>query len=360
MLDIEMLLATVQSGANPVCLIDSAVFLWQQSGDSTPPALIGDFNAWNPRLALPFLPLTADWYYCQLPAPADTYLEYAFVVGEQRVPDPLNAKRVLDNGMHRAEFNHYFGMPAYQPSVWLRANATDLAGRLQIEQLQGDMLVSGGTREVRFYHPPSDAPCPLLVVYDGPDYHERAALVQVVDNLITAGRIQPIALALLQNGGPARLLEYGCNDVTIGFLQEVVLPFAQQQGNLLDWRKQPGCYGVLGASMGGVMALYTGLRAPHIFGNVFAQAGAYSLPSYYAIDFDLVVYSLVENLTPPALHIWQDCGRFDFLLPTNRRMADLLRLRGYRHTYHEYSAGHNYTAWRDQLAAGLQLLFPSL
>jgi enterochelin esterase-like enzyme len=274
--------------------------------------------------------------------------------------DPLNAERVLDNGMQRAEFNHYFGMPAYQPSVWLRANATDLAGRLQTEQLQGDMLVSGGTREVRFYHPPSAAPCPLLVVYDGPDYHERAALVQVVDNLITAGRIQPIALALLQNGGPARLLEYGCNDVTIGFLQEVVLPFAQQQGNLLDWRKQPGCYGVLGASMGGVMALYTGLRAPHIFGNVFAQAGAYSLPSYYASDFDLVVYPLVENLTPPALHIWQDCGRFDFLLPTNRRMADLLRLRGYRHTYHEYSAGHNYTAWRDQLAAGLQLLFPSL
>ena len=44
-----------------------------------------------------------------------------------------------------------------------------------------------------------------------------------------------------------------------------------------------------------------------------------------------------------------DVGRYEWLLEPNRRLHELLGERGYDVTYHEYNAGHNYPAWRDDL-----------
>jgi enterochelin esterase family protein len=53
-----------------------------------------------------------------------------------------------------------------------------------------------------------------------------------------------------------------------------------------------------------------------------------------------------------------DVGRLDELLQDNRRMYDLLKEQGYPVTYREFSSGHNYTAWRDDLWRGLEAMFP--
>ena len=62
-----------------------------------------------------------------------------------------------------------------------------------------------------------------------------------------------------------------CGESTLLFVAAQVLPLARAHLNLLDPAKHPGAYGVLGASMGGLMALYTGLRLPRIFGHVLSQ-----------------------------------------------------------------------------------------
>lgn len=41
-------------------------------------------------------------------------------------------------------------------------------------------------------------------------------------------------------------------------------------------------------------------------------------------------------------------------------MKELLETRGYAITSREFNAGHNYPAWREELAAGLVGLFPPL
>jgi enterochelin esterase-like enzyme len=46
----------------------------------------------------------------------------------------------------------------------------------------------------------------------------------------------------------------------------------------------------------------------------------------------------------PALKIWLDADRFEYLLEANQRMADTLRANDYDVTYREYNGGHNYTA----------------
>jgi enterochelin esterase family protein len=159
---------------------------------------------------------------------------------------------------------------------------------------------------------------------------------------------------MVESRGPVRSLEYCCSDCSLAFVLESVLPFARQNLDLIDIERQPGAFGVLGASMGGLMALYTGVRLPSIFGQVLSLSGGFDFPGYA-----LVVYDLVGSADPRALRIWMNAGRYDFqyLLESNRRMSALLRERGFDVWFGEYSAGHNYTAWRDEVWQGLEWLF---
>jgi enterochelin esterase family protein len=192
------------------------------------------------------------------------------------------------------------------------------------------------------------------VVYDGQDYLHRARLTVIVDNLIAEGRIQPIAMTFLPSGGRWRDVEYACSDGTLLWLDQTVLPLARQKLNLLDVKKQPGAYGVLGASLGGTMAMYTGLRMPDVFGKVLSQSGAFNIESR-----DFVVVDLVRHGQGRGLDIWMDIGQLDFLLEDNREMCALLQAKGYKVAYREFTAGHNYTAWRNDVWRGLEAMFPA-
>jgi enterochelin esterase-like enzyme len=60
------------------------------------------------------------------------------------------------------------------------------------------------------------------------------------------------------------------------------------------------------------------------------------------------------------LRIWQDVGRYEWLLEANRQMHARLLACGYPVAYREFPAGHNYTAWSDSVWRGLEHVFPSL
>ena len=157
---------------------------------------------------------------------------------------------------------------------------------------------------------------------------------------------------LLHHSGPARGVEYACSEATLGVLIEHVLPLARGELDLIDVEAQPGAHGVLGASMGGQMALYAGLRLPHLFGHVLSQSGAFTLG-----DFDTVVWDLVRHGPVRPLRIWMGVGRYEWLLDCNRGMHELLVERGYEVSYQDHSTGHNYPAWRDGLPEALLCLW---
>src|SRR5262249_24048622 len=153
-----------------------------------------------------------------------------------------------------------------------------------------------------------------------------------VDNLVAARRIRPLALAMVASAGQARYVEYACNDSTVAFLLNWVVPLAREQLNLVDLDAHPGAYGVLGASMGGLCALYTALRAPAVFGRAISQSGAFALG---ALGKAPVVFDLVRHLPRAPLKIWMDVGTYEHLLPANERLQALLRKCGYDVTYRE-------------------------
>jgi enterochelin esterase family protein len=111
----------------------------------------------------------------------------------------------------------------------------------------------------------------------------------------------------------------------------------------------------MGASAGGLMALFTALRAPHVFRRVLSQSGAFGWEGGHKP----FVFDLAQYLPVRPLRIWLDCGLYEGLLPGNRDMYDLLTRRGYDAQYREYPAGHNYPAWRDDLWRGLEALYPA-
>src|SRR5262249_9037684 len=147
-------------------------------------------------------------------------------------------------------------------------------------------------------------------------------------------------------------LEYSCSDGTLLWIDQIILPLANEKLNLLDIKQHPGTYGVLGASLGGTMSMYTGLRMPDIFGKVISQSGAFTIESR-----DFAVVDLVKHGQAREVNIWMDVGQLEVLLEDNHKMYALLQEKGYSVTYREFCAGHNFTAWRNDLWHGLEAMF---
>jgi len=344
-----------QSG-NPVIRGQRATFIWE---GKTAPNFMSDLNGWGERPS-PFKrvssalipnPIKPTWSYT-LTLPRDAYLEYVFhdPINQTRILDPLN-RRSVNNGV--GSRNNFFYMPGASPSPFSTRRADVPAGIVTRHRVEAFILQEDSERDVYLYKPPVKGPVPLLTVYDGVDYLQRAKLAVVVDNLIADKRIRPIAMAFLQNGKRMRSVEYACSDATILWLEYAILPLARKHLNLLDIKKHQGVYGILGASFGGLMSVYTGLRMPDIFGNVLSQSAVFEMGGR-----DFAAVDLIRHGHARDIKIWMDVGKLEWLLKDNRRMEPILKENGYNVIYREFAAGHNYTAWRDDIAHGLEALFP--
>jgi enterochelin esterase family protein len=320
---------------------EQVTFVWR---GTSAPFLKGDFTDWEDGISL--RQTGRDIWTRTLTFPRDAYLEYSFFLDGKRVLDPSNPRRT-SNGI--GDMNNYFYMPSATPTELNRKGKGVEQGRISTHRLKSNWLLKGRTRAVHLYHPPVRGPYPLLVVLDGAEYLHRAKLAVIVDNLIAQKRIRPLAMAFVENGHAARPLEYAQNDGHLFFLLSEVIPLARRELDLITRR---GVHGILGASLGGLAAMYSALRAPVVFGNVLSQSG-----SFHIDRREFLINDLVRHLPFRPINIWMDVGRYEWLLESNRRLRRLLTSRGYDVTYHEQNAGHNYPAWRNDIWRGLEALF---
>ncbi|HLW01199.1 MAG TPA: alpha/beta hydrolase-fold protein [Ktedonobacterales bacterium] len=348
-----MLLERAEREGTPLIDGETVTFVWR---GTHAPRLIGDFNSWGRgnEKSTELVQIAPEVWIQRVTLPSDAYIEYTYIDGDRHPRDVWNP-RLVDNGL--GKWNQFFRMPDSVPTPLTHVKRGTPRGRLTRHSVEGGELIAGGKREVALYQPPTSDPAPLLVVFDGQDYRRRARLTAIVDNLFAQGRIGPLALALVAHGGQARIAEYRCNDNTIAFLLRHVLPLAREKLHLVDIERFPGAYGVLGASMGGLMALYAGLRVPEVFGHVLSQSGAFGNP--HVADFAGALFETLGQEDVKPLSIWMDVGQLEWLVTVNRQMGALLQAKGYTVTYREYSGEHNYTSWRDDVWRGLEAQFGS-
>jgi enterochelin esterase-like enzyme len=345
-----------RGSANPVIDGDRATFIWE---GKNAPHLISDLNNWD-ETSMPFKRISSrrvpasgkSIWSCSVTLPRDAYVEYAFhdPKSQTRLLDPLN-RRTVNNGVGGR--NNFFYMPEAMPSPFTFRRADVPSGTVKGYRVESKWLREDSERQIYLYKPAIKEPVPLLVVYDGQDYLNRAKLSTIVDNLIIEKRIRPIAMAFLPSVARWRTVEYACSDATLLWVNQVILPLARKKLRLLNVESYAGAYGILGASLGGTMSLYTGLRMPEVFGKVLTQSGAFMIES-----LDFAVVDLVRHGHARNVHIWMDVGKFEELLEDNRTMQALLVEKGYQVMYREFSGAHNYTSWRDDLWRGLEAMFP--
>jgi enterochelin esterase family protein len=274
----------------------------------------------------------------RLKFPPAARLEYKLIADGEWLLDPLNPNRV-DNGIGGE--NSYLKGPAYRPSPWAPGR-DDLRGRL--EPLA---LPRGDGRKVRVYLPPGYARgrgrFPVLYMQDGTQSVGLGRAAETADRMIAEGKVEPFIIVLIDPSD--RTKEYWLNDAFADWMARTLVPLVDSRYRT---RAVRDARALAGASLGGVISVWTALRHPDTFARVAGFSTAFQIDGGRLLS-DLARLDGEARRRHP-LRFYLDAGRYEPpIFETTRRANITLRARGYPVTHREEPVGHNYTAWRDRL-----------
>ena len=323
--------------ASPLVEGDNVTFIYR--GDAKRVEVVGDFTGWAPAgLLLRDVPGATGLKYIRLKFPAAARLEYKLIADGEWLLDPLNRNR-SENGI--GGHNSYFNGPDYRPSPHA-AGRNELRGRL--EQLR---LPGGDRRKVLVYLPPdydrARRDYPVLYTQDGTQSIELGRAAETADRMISEGKVEPFIIVLIDPLD--RMKEYRADDAFADWMARTLVPLVDARYRT---RASRDARALGGASLGGVISVWTALRHPDTFARVAGFSTAFQIDGGRLLDALARLDDETRRRYP--LRFYLDAGRYEPpILETSRRANILLRARGYPVTYREAPVGHNYTAWRDRL-----------
>ncbi len=215
---------------------------------------------------------------------------------------------------------------------------------------------------------------PVLYLHDGQNVFDQATsfadewrVDETAQQLILAGRIEPIIVVGVYNTGAHRIDEYtptpradigagGHADEYGRMMIDEIKPFIDA-----TYDTRPGVEDTAmgGSSLGGLLTLHVGLRHPGTFGKLAVLS-----PSVWWDD--RVILREVEALTQkPEQRIWLDAGTREGVevIPDARRLRAALVDKGWAIgqdlMYVEARGGeHNERSWAKRVGPVLRYLFP--
>jgi hypothetical protein len=183
---------------------------------------------------------------------------------------------------------------------------------------------------------------PLAVLFDGWELVEIGGIAAVFDELVASARVPPFA-AVVPDPREHRAGDLSFSDAYSRFVTEELVAWAGREYGQSP-RRATTLVG--GASLGGLTALYCGLRRPDVVGSVVSLIGAvgaarerepYWLARQYPVDFP---------------------GRLSAMLEANRHLHRVLRGNGYDVAYREFPGGHDCVWLPNGFGRGLARLMP--
>lgn len=194
----------------------------------------------------------------------------------------------------------------------------------------------------------ADEAAPLLWCHDGPEYAQRAGLLQWAGAHVEDGSLPPFRLVL---AGPRRRNQW--YSASPRYLRS----FDRAVADLRDRVPVEGPLAVMGASLGGLTSLLVALRDSDV-GCVLSQSG-----SFFEAGGEDRAWRWFDRVVAAADRVrggdWADrrtdllvgltCGRDEGNLAANRRMRDALRGQGFAVEWQTVRGGHDWTTWRDTL-----------
>lgn len=246
-------------------------------------------------------------------------------------------------------------LPGAAPQPWRNASGEEGAG-------DWDELTDEATgRSVYVYRPVAwdstrAAPYPVLIGLGAFGHGIGMRVDRMVDELIEAGRLPPLVVALVDLTAADEAARYGS---TADFLLGELLPHVRTRYRV---SADPSNVVVSGTSRRGVVAALLALEHPESFGNVLSLSGSYYWRPEGESEFEWIPRRFAEgDVRPVRFHLAageletfvSPGNRGHYLVATNRHMRDVLRARGYDLEYVEFNGVHSELNWADALAAGL-------
>jgi predicted alpha/beta superfamily hydrolase len=215
---------------------------------------------------------------------------------------------------------------------------------------------------------------PVLYMHDGQNVFDGATAYiagkeweadEAAERLIEEGRIEPLIIVAVDNGGMARADEYlptvhrghgGRLDQYARMLIEEVKPWADE-----TFRTRPGREdtGIAGSSFGGIASLWIGLTHSDVFGKIAA------LSTSVNFDDEQILRFVAALPGKPEAMIWTDMGTDEGpgQIKAGRRLRDALVAKGWEEgrdlAYLEAEGEpHNEVAWSKRMPAILEFLYP--
>lgn len=274
--------------------------------------------------------------------------------------DPFNQRRWPEDPDAPARVvSSVVEMPGAAPFRWLERSPGTPAGRVESRIWKSQAL--GNERMISVYMPPGGVkPRGVLVLFDGDQYTSTVPVPVILDNLLAAGRIPPLAVLFIGNAPGARPAELPCNPAFAAFVREELLPWFR---DAYDAPSDPARTIAGGSSYGGLAAVYAAIQSPDTFGNVISQSGSFwwTPPSDrrkpFQFDPDAAPdYVAAMVLARPRLPVrfYFDAGAAEVAMPghpggildTTRHLRDVLLAKGNQVFYHEFAGGHGALSWR--------------
>ncbi len=288
----------------------------------------------------------AQWVL-DVPRPDVDRLEYSFELqhlsgGSEWVLDPDNPLRAGGAFGDKSVLE----LEGYQAPAWLSADPPR-GTRTELALPSRALPVDVPCRLWCAYGSSDSDDLPLLVVHDGPEYDELAALTLFLDAMVAAGRLPAMRAALLapvdRNDHYAASTSYG-QALTLGLVPAVT-------------RQWPTTVLIgMGASLGGLAMLQAQRAQPGTFAGLYLQSSSFF---HRLLDGQESGFQRFQRITGfvddvlragPAVDpvpVVMTCGLIEENVENNRLMTRALAAQGYDTRLVENRDVHTYVGWRD-------------
>lgn len=272
--------------------------------------------------------------------------------------DKLNKNKLVfkDENEEDDEVDSYVVMPNAGEEFWVKERNDIHKGIIHEHKFYSENLERA--RRVIIYTPygynEDDKPYKFLVLTDAEEYINVLSARNVIDNLITDKKIEPIVVIFIGSIG-MRSKELSCNDTFVEMIVNELLPWIRNNYNISSQAYEAI---IGGLSLGGLTASYLGLKHSEVFGNVLSQSGAYwyKPKDYDGYEPDCWISTKFKAIDKLPLKFYLNVGVLEHkegMIGTNNILKDVLIGKGYDVYFEYFNSGHDYLSWGETLANGL-------
>ena len=337
--------------ANPISpMIENknlAILYWYGKAESV--LINGDLQkAWaEPDTMKSILCGDSIFFYKIYSLPADTRVDYLFLVDGKETLDPRNPVTTPSGyGKHSQ-----LSMPLFK-SDSIRSYRDNIKnGALDSLVITSHILLPNN-RNLKIYLPVNNDSLnglPVLYVNDGFKALSFNSYKNILDNLIADKKIRPlIAVFIKYEENDAAYFIYKADDY-MNFLSKELVPFIDSKFRTSSLANDRA---ITGISAGGNISLLTPLSKPDVFSMGAGQSTTISDELMETLD---AIYSNKKSFIDHKFYF--DVGRFDLetgtiaknnFLYSNQLFAKKIKETGLNYSFKIFNDGHQWANWRER------------